>query len=352
MLMGHSVEGRFPFLDHRVAEFAARLPDRLRLRGLRREVRCCAGPRRARLPAAIASARSGPTARRSRGVFVGRDAPAYVASSSTPSAARERRACSTRRRSARRREDPSRRTPASARPTRWRSWASISTMLLHEQLVASPRSRRRAMPTRVVVGATSTRPAWPSRQRARCAERRRSGCSTTACSRRRASSGQGRGRRRRRRLTYAELLDGGAALRARRSRTTGSSAATGSRSSWRTRSRARPRSSATLLAGGVFVRRQPADEGATSSRYILDDCEASFLVTEADLARASAGRGESRRTRRGARCAGVPRRRRRRRARPPGARSTPPSRARSRRRSRRPRRADLHVRARPATRRA
>ena len=34
MLMGHSIEGRFPFLDYRVAEFAAALPDRLRLRGL------------------------------------------------------------------------------------------------------------------------------------------------------------------------------------------------------------------------------------------------------------------------------------------------------------------------------
>ena len=34
MLMGHSIEGRFPFLDYRVAELAARLPDRLRLRGL------------------------------------------------------------------------------------------------------------------------------------------------------------------------------------------------------------------------------------------------------------------------------------------------------------------------------
>ncbi len=34
MLMGHSVEGRFPFLDHRVVEFAASLPDDLKLRGL------------------------------------------------------------------------------------------------------------------------------------------------------------------------------------------------------------------------------------------------------------------------------------------------------------------------------
>jgi len=35
MQMAHSVEARFPFLDHRVLEFAARLPERLKLRGLR-----------------------------------------------------------------------------------------------------------------------------------------------------------------------------------------------------------------------------------------------------------------------------------------------------------------------------
>ena len=34
MLMANSVEGRFPFLDVHVAEFAARLPERLRLRDL------------------------------------------------------------------------------------------------------------------------------------------------------------------------------------------------------------------------------------------------------------------------------------------------------------------------------
>jgi asparagine synthase (glutamine-hydrolysing) len=34
MLMGHSVEGRFPFLDHRVIELAARMPDRVKLAGL------------------------------------------------------------------------------------------------------------------------------------------------------------------------------------------------------------------------------------------------------------------------------------------------------------------------------
>jgi len=34
MAMAHSVEGRYPFLDHRVAEFAAALPPRMKMRGL------------------------------------------------------------------------------------------------------------------------------------------------------------------------------------------------------------------------------------------------------------------------------------------------------------------------------
>lgn len=34
MAMAHSVEGRYPFLDYRVVEFCARLPDTLKLRGL------------------------------------------------------------------------------------------------------------------------------------------------------------------------------------------------------------------------------------------------------------------------------------------------------------------------------
>lgn len=38
MLMANGVEGRFPYLDHRVIEFANRLPPRLKLRGLREKI--------------------------------------------------------------------------------------------------------------------------------------------------------------------------------------------------------------------------------------------------------------------------------------------------------------------------
>ena len=34
MAMGHSIEGRFPFLDHRVVEFASRMPSRLKMKVL------------------------------------------------------------------------------------------------------------------------------------------------------------------------------------------------------------------------------------------------------------------------------------------------------------------------------
>ncbi len=34
MMMGRGIEGRFPFLDHRLVEFAARIPPRHKLRGL------------------------------------------------------------------------------------------------------------------------------------------------------------------------------------------------------------------------------------------------------------------------------------------------------------------------------
>ena len=77
MLMGHSIEGRFPFLDYRVAEFAAALPDRLRLRGLEEKYAL----RRAVstfLPEEVYARRKRPYRAPIGRVFVGEDAPGYV----------------------------------------------------------------------------------------------------------------------------------------------------------------------------------------------------------------------------------------------------------------------------------
>jgi asparagine synthase (glutamine-hydrolysing) len=46
MAMAHGVEGRFPFLDHRVVEFAARIPPTLKMKVLNEKYilkRCAAG---------------------------------------------------------------------------------------------------------------------------------------------------------------------------------------------------------------------------------------------------------------------------------------------------------------------
>ncbi len=77
MLMGNSVEGRFPFLDYRVAEFAARLPDRLRIRGLNEKylLRKAAAPL---LPKNIATREKRPYRAPILKAFVGPNAPEYV----------------------------------------------------------------------------------------------------------------------------------------------------------------------------------------------------------------------------------------------------------------------------------
>ncbi len=77
MLMGHSVEGRFPFLDYRVAEFAAALPERLRLRDLEEKylLRRSVLPL---LPREIAEREKRPYRAPIVRAFVGEAAPAYV----------------------------------------------------------------------------------------------------------------------------------------------------------------------------------------------------------------------------------------------------------------------------------
>jgi len=77
MLMAHSVEGRFPFLDYRLAEFAARQPARYRMRGLKEKylLRRAVGPL---LPDRVARRVKRPYRAPIAGVFFGPKAPDYV----------------------------------------------------------------------------------------------------------------------------------------------------------------------------------------------------------------------------------------------------------------------------------
>jgi asparagine synthase (glutamine-hydrolysing) len=77
MLMGNSVEGRFPFLDHRLIEFAAAVPERLKLRGLTEKwiLRRYAARW---VPPGILARRKHPYRAPISAALTGRDAPAWA----------------------------------------------------------------------------------------------------------------------------------------------------------------------------------------------------------------------------------------------------------------------------------
>ncbi|MCW2275850.1 asparagine synthase (glutamine-hydrolyzing) [Rhodoblastus acidophilus] len=81
--MAHGVEGRFPFLDHRVVEFGARVPARLKLKGLR-EKHILRESFSNRLPAAIGNRPKQPYRAPDSASFFGADAPTYVAERLSP----------------------------------------------------------------------------------------------------------------------------------------------------------------------------------------------------------------------------------------------------------------------------
>jgi asparagine synthase (glutamine-hydrolysing) len=157
MLMGHSIEGRFPFLDYRVAEFAAALPDSLRLRGLEEKYAL----RRAVstfLPEEVYARRKRPYRAPIGQVFVGSGAPEYVRELLAPERLREVGIF---------RPESVQRVVAKFEATggtrvsetdEMALVGAISTMLLHEQFVARPALAAPARPTRVVVGATVEAP--------------------------------------------------------------------------------------------------------------------------------------------------------------------------------------------------
>ena len=72
--MAHAVEGRFPFLDHRVVELGARIPPQLKLNGLREKHILRKSAERL-LPAAIANRTKQPYRAPDAQAFVGPDCP-------------------------------------------------------------------------------------------------------------------------------------------------------------------------------------------------------------------------------------------------------------------------------------
>jgi asparagine synthase (glutamine-hydrolysing) len=87
MLAAHSVEGRFPFLDHRVIEFAGRIPPRLKIRGLN-EKYVLKRAMRGMLPESVYARAKRPYRAPIHRSFLGDDSPAYVQELLSPEAIR------------------------------------------------------------------------------------------------------------------------------------------------------------------------------------------------------------------------------------------------------------------------
>lgn len=158
MLMGRSVEGRFPYLDHRVAAFAASLPDALRLRGLRdkRILRRAVAPF---LPPEIAGRPKRPYRAPILRAFTGPAAPDYVAGLLEPARLAGTGVFSAR--AVGRLWDKCRRNAEASEMDEMALVGVLSVQLLHEQLVRAPRPARRPQPNRVVAGASLADPALP-----------------------------------------------------------------------------------------------------------------------------------------------------------------------------------------------
>lgn len=80
MAMAHGVEGRFPFLDHRLVEFAAKLPPEFKLKGLT-EKHILREAARDLLPDTIGNRTKQPYRAPDSASFAGPNAPAYVGES-------------------------------------------------------------------------------------------------------------------------------------------------------------------------------------------------------------------------------------------------------------------------------
>ncbi len=149
MLAGHGVEGRYPYLDHRVASFAARLPDSAKLWGLNDKLVLRRAAARL-LPEAVSSRPKRPYRAPIASALAGAGAPAWVAELLQPS--RVAATCvldvTVVERLARRAgQDHGR---GLGEIDAMALTAALSIVILHERLVESPPAPLSVEPTRAV----------------------------------------------------------------------------------------------------------------------------------------------------------------------------------------------------------
>lgn len=151
MLMGNSVEGRFPYLDYRVAEFAARLGDSAKLRGLREKdiLRRAAADF---LPPEIGSRIKRPYRAPILRAFAGPEAPEYVSELLEPARVKESGVLSAAVAGQVLRKCRENSDRGVGEIDEMALAGVLSVMLLHEQLVADPATATPVKPGRVVVG--------------------------------------------------------------------------------------------------------------------------------------------------------------------------------------------------------
>lgn len=150
MLMGNSVEGRFPFLDHRLIEFAARVPDSFRLRGLHEKhlLRLAVEPL---LPPEIASREKRPYRAPILGAFMGPGAPDYVDELLSEGRLARAGVFSPRAVEALRKKCLRSLETGISETDEMALVGVISTMLLHDRYVESPTLPEEVAPNRIAV---------------------------------------------------------------------------------------------------------------------------------------------------------------------------------------------------------
>ena len=151
MLMGNSVEGRFPFLDHRVVEFAAQLPDRLRIQGLKEKylLRKAATPL---LPANIVKREKRPYRAPILKSFIGPQAADYVRDLTCKTALQRVGIFDPQVTGALLTKCANHIGRGVCETDEMALVAVISTMLLHQSFVQQPRLSAAAEATKIVIG--------------------------------------------------------------------------------------------------------------------------------------------------------------------------------------------------------